>query len=204
MSISIHLHDGELQKLVEYCVDAYIAGIRFAYERGVKSFTTGGSVEKSDRRYLQAEQKLVNFAKSLTPGQRERIDNCFKRVIDFQQRLQQEGLSKKEKKKIANSYRKVTKKYEKTIKVTSTEVTHDLTTRMGKAESYLMAAACDEHDFNALEMAKGIMAEFQESLPKAALKESRQKMASESAGSRELPAAMMKHVAHRVKAVNNS
>jgi hypothetical protein len=79
MSVSLHFHDGELQKLVEYCVNAYVASIQAAYQNGVKSFTTNGSCEKSEQRYLRAEQKLIDFTMNLTPDQRSKIDLCFER-----------------------------------------------------------------------------------------------------------------------------
>ena len=77
MSVSFHFHDGELQKLVEYCVNAYVASIQAAYQGGVKSFTTNGSCKKSEQRYLRAEQKLMGITMNLTSDQRSKIDVCF-------------------------------------------------------------------------------------------------------------------------------
>jgi hypothetical protein len=70
MSFSIHLHGGELWKLIELCVEAYMTG--------AKSLTTKGSCKKSDERYRRAEEKLIGFTKNLTPDQRALIDGSFK------------------------------------------------------------------------------------------------------------------------------
>jgi len=198
--VSIELKDGELQKLVEYCVEAYVASCRFVYEKGVKSFTTDGLCKSSDRRYLRAEQKLAGFAHALTPQQREQINVCFQVMIDLQTQLREEGLRRKEKRKVAKQYKKATEQYELAIKITSTSVTHDLTANMGKAEAFQMAAACDENDLDALEMAKGMMSEFQGSLPKTAPKPRKIKTTHDKTMSKKAPALMMKQVAQHIKA----
>ncbi|KIM85656.1 hypothetical protein PILCRDRAFT_5323 [Piloderma croceum F 1598] len=197
MSVSIHLHDGELKKVVEYCVDTYIAGIQCVYVKGIKSFTTNGSCKKSDERYRQAEQKLVSFTKNLTPAQRGWIDEAFGIVIDVQMQLQQDGLSKKERRKLAALYKKATQDYAKAINATSTQVSHDLTAH---GESGKLSDG-DEHDLNALEMAKGIQSAFNGSLPKAAPK---RQASTDSAASQRISVNMMKQVALRVKDMKNA
>ena len=77
MSISIHLHDGELKKVVEYCFDTYIAAIK----KGIKSLTTDGSCKTSDERYRKAEQKLISFTRNLSPAQRGWIDDAFSKCV---------------------------------------------------------------------------------------------------------------------------
>jgi len=202
--VTIELHDLDLQKLMEYCVETYVASCRFVYEKGVKSFTTSGLCQSSDRRYLQAEQMLACFAHTLTAEQRETINRSFQAVIDLQTQLQQEGLGRNKKRKMAKTYKKATQQYKFAIKLTSTSVAHDLTANMGNAEAFQMAAACGANDIDALEMAKGLMSEFQESLSKTAPKPRKAKSTNDITASKKLPAMMMKHVAQRVQAMKSN
>jgi len=198
--VSVELHGGEIQKLVQYCYEAYVADpARFVYKKGLKSHTTEGLCESGDRRCFRAEQKLATFTKALTPEQRELIDVSFSEVVEYQKMVQKEGLSNYRKRQVAAEYKKAAGKYEKVIKITSTTITHDLNTHMGRAEAYQMAAACSENDADALEMANGIMSAFEGSLPKTAPKPRKAKTISDKTASKAVPAVMMKHVADCVK-----
>jgi len=195
--VSIGLHGGELQKLVEYCYETFVADTaRFLYKKGVKSRTTDGLRESADRRYLRASQTLASFSSSLSPTQRALIDEHFRTMVDFQARLQRANLSRSEKRNFAQRYDKAAQEYERAIQVTSLKVSYDLANHMAQSEAYHMAAACGQNDIDALEMAQGMMSAYQGSLPETTPKPRKAKMSNKTAS--KVPAIMMNHVTRRV------
>jgi len=208
--VSIEFHNGELQKLVEYCYEAFVADTaRFLYKKGIKSHTTKGLVEAGDRRYLRASQLLANFSNTLTKEQRDLINESFCTMVDFQTQLRLQDLSDSEKRAAAKSYKRAAGEYERAIQVTSLLVSYDLASQMTKAEAFKMATTCEENSLSALEMSKGIMSAYQRSLTQTAPKtrktqtetKPRHKAASKprDQAASKVPAVMMNHLTKCVK-----
>jgi len=157
----------EFKSLIKYCVNASVTGIRAAK----KSLTADGSRRSYDPDTLRVIHELSQLSNSLKPEQQERLLFNLEKIITSQRELQNKGFSKKEKREITN-----------------------LRLQAGREAEICqmkMAAACDKHGLDPLDMVKGIMTALKESLPQAEPTHLEEQATSET----EL-AALMQQIAH--------